>query len=166
MNSQTVLFLTIQYIIHHLFAHTLNVKQFYWPIHKTLTGATPLGKRRPGCNDKKSQKWQDWNLAIKYFGSYKASSLGEVFPSIEKLSVNFTAPGLCWKITLIKLHYMRVSWTANELSRRPSKLKIFFKMILKIITKQTFSTNSSDSKQTKTQSRIFNQATSDTLSLY
>ena len=49
LNDQTVLFLTIQFSISHLFAHSLNVKQFYLA-HGTLSGTTSLGQSAPGSN--------------------------------------------------------------------------------------------------------------------
>ena len=40
LNDQTVLFLTIQISISHLFGHSLNVKQSIWPIDRTQSGGT------------------------------------------------------------------------------------------------------------------------------
>ena len=34
----------------HLFAHNLNVKQFIWPMNKTLPGTTTLGQSEPGID--------------------------------------------------------------------------------------------------------------------
>ena len=45
---QLVLCLTIQSSINYVFALILNVKQFYWPIDKTLSSATILGLSGPG----------------------------------------------------------------------------------------------------------------------
>ena len=46
--DQTVLFLTIQFNISHLFAPSLDVKKFYL----TLSGATFLGQSGPGSDGK------------------------------------------------------------------------------------------------------------------
>ena len=40
LNGQKVLFLTIQFNRSHLFAHMLNVKQFYLSTDTTISGAT------------------------------------------------------------------------------------------------------------------------------
>ena len=45
LNDQTVLFLTIQFSISHLFTHSS-----IWPIHRTLSDATTLSQSRPGSN--------------------------------------------------------------------------------------------------------------------
>ena len=52
LKDQTVLFLTIQFCISHLFAHSLNVKQFFLT-HKTLSGATTPGPSGPRSNGNK-----------------------------------------------------------------------------------------------------------------
>ena len=51
LNDQTVPFLTIQFSISDLFAHSLNVKQFYLT-HRTLSDATTPGQSGPGSNGK------------------------------------------------------------------------------------------------------------------
>ena len=50
LNDQTVLFQTIQFIISHLFAHSLNVKVFFRPIDRTLSSATTPGQSGPHSN--------------------------------------------------------------------------------------------------------------------
>ena len=52
LNDQTVLFLTIQFSISHLFAHSLNISSI-WPIDRTLSGATIQVQSEPGSNDNK-----------------------------------------------------------------------------------------------------------------
>ena len=49
LNDQTVTFQIIQFSISHLFAYSLNAKQF-WPIDRTLSKATTPGQSRPGSN--------------------------------------------------------------------------------------------------------------------
>ena len=51
LNDQPVLFLTIRFDINHLFAHSLNVKQFYLTHREDLSAAITLGQSRPGNND-------------------------------------------------------------------------------------------------------------------
>ena len=50
LNDQTVLFLTIQFMSRHLFALSLNVKQFYLTIDRNLSDATTPGQRGLGSN--------------------------------------------------------------------------------------------------------------------
>ena len=50
LNDEAVAFLTIHFSISHLFAHSLNVKQFYWLIDKTLSGTTSPGQSEPEGN--------------------------------------------------------------------------------------------------------------------
>ena len=45
--DQTILFLAIQFSLSHLFAHSLNVKQFYLIKSRTLSGATTPVPREP-----------------------------------------------------------------------------------------------------------------------
>ena len=52
LNDQTVLFLTIQVSISHLFTLSLNVKQFYLT-DRTLLGVTTTGQSGPGSNSNK-----------------------------------------------------------------------------------------------------------------
>ena len=49
LNDQAVLFQTIQFSISHLFAYSLNVKQFYF--NRALSGATTLGQSGTGNDD-------------------------------------------------------------------------------------------------------------------
>ena len=46
LNNQTVLFLTIQFSMSHLFAFSLNVKQFYLT-HRNLSGTTTPSQSQP-----------------------------------------------------------------------------------------------------------------------
>ena len=50
LNGRTALFLTIQFTANHLFAHSLNVKQFYLTIDSTLSGTTAPGQSGLGNN--------------------------------------------------------------------------------------------------------------------
>ena len=50
-NDLTVLFQTIQFTISHLFAQSLNVKQYYWPIDRSLSRATTPSQSGHGSDD-------------------------------------------------------------------------------------------------------------------
>ena len=50
LNGQTVLFLTIQFSISYLFAHSLKVRQFYFTHRENLSGFITLGQSRPGSD--------------------------------------------------------------------------------------------------------------------
>ena len=67
-NDQTVLFLTIQFSISHLFAYIVNFKQFYLSISRILLGATSPGPSEPGVNGTlHSPELQGWSLTIRLF---------------------------------------------------------------------------------------------------
>ena len=51
LNSQKVLFLTIHFIMSHLFEMCIDVKHSIWPIERTLSGAAVPGQTGPGRNN-------------------------------------------------------------------------------------------------------------------
>ena len=81
LNDQTILFQTIQFSISHLFAHSLNVKQFYL-IHRNLAGATTLGQSGPVSNGNEGYSSFPKALVLlaphhQILVSYQGHSLGE-----------------------------------------------------------------------------------------
>ena len=68
-NDQAALFLTIRFSISYLFAHSLNVKQFFWPIDMTLSDDTTPGQSGLGPIAIKGYstfpKIPKWNLTIR-----------------------------------------------------------------------------------------------------
>ena len=66
LNDQTVLFQTIHFSIHHLFALSLNVKQFYLTHIKGLSGAPTLHQsgRRSNGNERVLCIPQNFNITV------------------------------------------------------------------------------------------------------
>ena len=118
LNDQTVLFLTIHFCISHLFALSLNVKQFYWPINK---------KGSIRCYHSKSEwtwEWWQWKrtphslklLTIRLFHVISKTLIGGgegvSYSSAEMQSVYSTAPATWAKSPL---RYLLESWVLQGL---------------------------------------------------
>ena len=69
LNDQVVLFLTIQLVTRHLFAHSLNIKQSYLTQRYGPITATTPSQSEPGYERilKIPPKFQGWNLNIRLF---------------------------------------------------------------------------------------------------
>ena len=95
LNDQKVLFLTIQFSM-----ITLDVKQFYLPIDRTLSGATTPGQSGPGSEDNEGalRILQSSSITGESLSNCLMSSRGHSFgevgshPSVEIQSVYSTAP--------------------------------------------------------------------------
>ena len=70
LNDKTVLCLIIQFSIRHLFAYSLNIKEFYLTIDRTLSDATTPGQSGP---------WSDGNERVLRFP--QNSSIAGTSPS-------------------------------------------------------------------------------------
>ena len=83
LNDQTVLYLTIQFSISHLFAHSLNNKtSSIWPIDRTPSDATTPGGSEPGSNSNEEilyipQSSRIWASPSDCLVSYSGHFLGE-----------------------------------------------------------------------------------------
>ena len=94
LNDQTVLFQTIPFSISHLFAHSLNVKQFEWLIdvrcyHSGAERTWEQWQWRGIPHPPKFQKY--WSLAIRCnLMTNPGNSLGSSYPSAEMQSVYST----------------------------------------------------------------------------
>ena len=94
-NDQTFLFLTIQSSIIHLFALSLNVKQFYSTYRVGETTLDQSGSGSDG-NERELRIPQSFGITgtstSDYLVSYRDHSLRESYPSAEVQSVYSTAP--------------------------------------------------------------------------
>ena len=122
LNNQTVLFLTIQFSISHLFALRLKVNSI-WPTDRTLSGATILGQSRPGSNGNKEVFHIPQSSCITVGSpsdclvSYPRYSV-EVFYSCEKrLSLYFTGP-----TNLTEFHFRLMALERHESSYSPPSM--------------------------------------------
>ena len=88
LTDQTVIFLTIQLSISHLFAHSLNVKQFYLT-HRTLSGATPPVQSGSGRNSNEEvfRIPQNSSLTIRLFSVVSRTLVGKVL-SLQRDAVS------------------------------------------------------------------------------
>ena len=106
----------------HLFAHSLNVKQFYLSRRWNLSSATSSGQSGSGSNGKKRvlnipAKLQDWSLTIRSLNAIPGPSLGESYPSAKMQSVYSTAPADCLYCKMLLEHSMLVVmmlWPRNH----------------------------------------------------
>ena len=100
LNDQTVLLQTIQFSISHLFALSLNSKEFYL----TLLGVIPLGQSRLRSDGNEGvldipQSSSIIGASSSYcLMSSPGHSLGESYPSAEMQLVYYTAPDH-WALT-------------------------------------------------------------------
>ena len=109
LNDQTVLFLTIQFNISHLFALSLNVKKFYWT-HR-------LDSSRCYLSDPEwTWEWWLWRdthipQSSSITGASPSDFLGKGFNSLQRSSRRILQPLLTWqsnKFNLITLVYKEI----------------------------------------------------------
>ena len=99
LNDQTVLFLTIQFNLSHLFALSLNLKSSTRLIDRTLSGSTTLGQSGPGSNSNEGvlhiPQWSSITgaLPLNCLMSYLRHLLEKFYSSAEMWSVYSIAPG-------------------------------------------------------------------------
>ena len=101
LNDQTVLFLTIQLNISHLFAPSLNVKQFYliyrFVIYQVLSLQVRVDLGVMAIKGYSvSPKLQDWNLTIRWFNVISRTIVegGGSYPSAEWQLVYSVTPAV------------------------------------------------------------------------
>ena len=85
LNDKTVLFLTIQFSISHLFAQCLNVKQFYlthWYDPSRCYHSSPewAWEQSQWRTTMQSPNLQDWSLSIRGFNVISRTLIGGVLP--------------------------------------------------------------------------------------
>ena len=97
LKDLTILFLTIQLSISHLFALSLNVS-LIWPIDRTLSDATTPSQSGLGNNGKEKillipKKLQHyWSLTIGLFSVISRTLVGEVLPTLQKCCQRILQP--------------------------------------------------------------------------
>ena len=105
LNNQTVIFLTIQFSISHLFAHSLNVKQLYLTHRRNLSGATSSGQSGHGSNGNEgvlhiSQRSRITGASSSHgLVSYPGNSLG-CLTSLQRCIWFILLPQLTWLKTV------------------------------------------------------------------
>ena len=116
LNDQTVLYLTIQFSISHLFAHSLNVKHFdpyVWPIYRTLSSATIPVQSGPWSNGNErstshSPNLQDWSLTIRLFCVISRTL------EVEVLLLCRDTVGVFYSPSRLGLKAIRINWFSQK----------------------------------------------------
>ena len=107
LNGQTVLFLTIQYNTNHLFAHNLNVHQFYLTrrkicvrcYHSKSEWTWEQWQWRSTLHSPKLQHY--WSHTIRLFSViYPRYSLRRSYPSAEMQSMYYSVAPDDWDMTV------------------------------------------------------------------
>ena len=99
LKDQTVLFQTTQFSRSHLFAFSLNVKQFFWAIDRTQSGATTPDQSRSGYkgNERVLHILQSSSITGTSLSDCLVSySLGRGVTSLQRCSLCILQPQLTW----------------------------------------------------------------------